>query len=198
MQPALCFTFDEVSERQIKCHTENRKNVCGPIADSYIRLALVYSAHPSCSPVFLHSPALNILLWKNPLRRYRPLPLHMLKISLQDHLYNPPFACFSFCPLVCLTHLFTSWTSKSLSFFPFLYLSFLLPPSSWIAPFLIAFLQPQLPLGIFADTEGQPSLHPSIKAANRTCSQPVCWLTSWPPSRPAGQMKSNPARRVQL
>ena len=60
---------------------------------------------------FLHTPTLNILLWKNPLRRYRPLPLHMLKISSQDHLYNPPLlALFSFClPDVWPSHLFTSW-----------------------------------------------------------------------------------------
>lgn len=64
--------------------------MCGLIADSYIRQALVYSAHPSCSPsVFLHTLPLNILLWKNPLRRYRPLLLSVLKIRCQDHLYNP-------------------------------------------------------------------------------------------------------------
>lgn len=67
---------------------------------------------------FLHSPALNILLWKNPLRRYRPLPLHMLKISTQDHLYPPPtLSGFSFCLLDCCPcHLFTSLQSTRVQF----------------------------------------------------------------------------------
>lgn len=49
---------------------------------------------PVVLPAFLHTPALNILLWKNPLRRYRPLPLHTLKISSRDHLYTPPCSLF--------------------------------------------------------------------------------------------------------
>lgn len=60
---------------------------------------------------FLHILNLNILLWKNPLRRYRPLPLHMLKIFSQDHLYKfPP------CSLFFLSSL-PSFTSP-LSFLP--------------------------------------------------------------------------------
>lgn len=71
---------------------ERRRNVCGPVADSYIRLALEYSAHPSCSPPlsFLHTPALNILLWKNPLRRYRPSPTpHAKNIQPRPPLQPP-------------------------------------------------------------------------------------------------------------
>lgn len=52
---------------------------------------------------FLHTPALNIFLWKNPLRRYRPLPLHTLKISSRDHLYTPR-ARWLVCPPLSFTY----------------------------------------------------------------------------------------------
>lgn len=61
---------------------------------------------PVVLTAFLHTPALNILVWKNPLRRYRPLPLHTLKISSRDHLCTPyppsPHACWLFCLSACL------------------------------------------------------------------------------------------------
>lgn len=147
---------------------------------------------------FLHTPALNILLWKNPFRRYRPLPLHKLKISTQDHLYNPPLADFSFCPLDCcpsllftplrsvpvqfiISHNSKLWYDSSLSVPP--------PPptpsppsaSSHLFPVsLLSFWQapskPSRLLGISADIESVPSLH----QGSQSDIQPTCWPPSWP------------------
>lgn len=46
---------------------------------------------------FLRIPPLNILLWKNPLKRRHPPPLNWLKISCQDHLFTPPPPHVLFC-----------------------------------------------------------------------------------------------------
>lgn len=159
--------------------------------------------------LFLHTPALNILLWKNPLRRYRPLPLHMLKISSQDHLYNPPhplLACFSFCPPSphlldsCPSRLFTSRACQFITLHnPQLFyrcFSSLTPfPAPTLSPHRLPpspHPSPPRPLGISADIGGQSSLHPSIRpsmeAAKRSVDRPADH-----PARPAGQMESGPA-----
>lgn len=151
-------------------HREDKRNVCGLIADSYIRQALVYSAHPSCSPsVFLHTLPLNILLWKNPLRRYRPLPLSVLKIPCQDHLYNPPAFCASLSfgprspPRLLLSLLLIDVSLLNTS--SLTYLTFLCDVISF-CPFLLFFLLPHTFLcGPLSDR------HPSIHAP----SQPL-WI----------------------
>lgn len=73
---------------------------------------------------FLHILTLNIFLWKNPLRRYRPLPLHMLKISRPDHLYNLPSSRFPSSPasfaslLTFVLVALVAYDLQSLSLFP--------------------------------------------------------------------------------
>ena len=52
---------------------ENKRNVCGLIADSYIRQTLVYSAHPSCSPsVFFTHPGSKYTPLEKPLEKIPP------------------------------------------------------------------------------------------------------------------------------
>lgn len=109
---AVCFCVGSSEQHEAgQCGgEERRRNVCGPVADSYIRLALEYSARPSCSPPlsFLHTPALNILLWKNPLRRYRPSPTpHAKNIQPRPPLHPPApeldaHATMTAAPLHCL------------------------------------------------------------------------------------------------
>lgn len=138
--------------------------MCGLIADSYIRQALVYSAHPSCSPsVFLHTLPLNILLWKNPLRRYRPLLLSVLKIRCQDHLYNPLPSVLAFLlalatpPRLLLSLLLIVVSLLNTS--SLTYLTFLCAVISF-CPFLLFFLLPHTFLcGPLSDRH--PSMHPA-------------------------------------
>lgn len=63
------FTYGESGlTMEADVHRENKRNVCGPIADSYIRLASVYSAHPSCSPsVFFTHPGSKYTPLEKPL-----------------------------------------------------------------------------------------------------------------------------------
>lgn len=150
-------------------HREYKRNVCGLIADSYIRQALVYSAHPSCSPsVFLHTLPLNILLWKNPLRRYRPLLLSVLKIRCQDHLYNPLPSVLAFLLALATPRLLLSLLLIVVSLLntsSLTYLTFLCAVISF-CPFLLFFLLPHTFLcGPLSDR------HPSIHAP----SQPL-WV----------------------
>lgn len=102
---------------------------------------------PVVLPAFLHTPTLNILLWKNPLRRYRPLPLHTLKISSRDHLYTPP------CSLAFLLYCYHCCTDAVRLFSRLFLFSFSFP---WVPPFSsLAFV-----------------LTWAVKAASRSCSQP--------------------------
>lgn len=75
--------------------------MCGPIAASYIRPALVYSAHPSCSP--------SVFFLTQPTSKYTSLekPLEKIQLSHTPHAKNtrarPPLQTpFMFADSPCL------------------------------------------------------------------------------------------------
>lgn len=169
-------------------------NVCGPVADSYIRLAFVYSAHLSCSPsVFLQIPSLNILLWKNPSRRYRPLPRNMLKIPTKTTFPAPFLVWFSVSPDSCRfdrwpSHLFLSSTQHQfiISHYPKLScvfsLRFELPPSGLDLSDRGAPCCPQRLLALSADINNYssvPPMHPS-RQQSKLPAKPVRWPSGQP------------------
>lgn len=92
----FAFVFDEVSQQA----KERAAGMCVVLLQTLTSDGrLRYSAHHSrpASGFFLHTPPLNILLWKNPLKRRHPPPLNWLKISCQDHLFTPPPPHVLFC-----------------------------------------------------------------------------------------------------
>lgn len=118
-------------------------------------IAVALHIPPVVLPAFLHAPALNLLLWKNPLRRYRPLPLHTLKISSRDHLCTP-HACWLFCLPGLPLFTYCSDAVRLLSFLSLCSFSSLLVPSFSSLAFL-----PTRETG-----------HLASKAASRSPSQP--------------------------
>lgn len=179
--------------------------MCGPVADSYIRLALVYSAHPSCSPsVFFTHPSSKYTPLEKPFEKIPPSPTpHAKNIQPRPPLQpTPPLAAlFSFCLLHCCpSHLFTSCTQCQFIishssmmwydsmfcfvFSPLFRLPFLLAPSPFLAPLPDSLLlKPPRPLGNSADIESQPSLHqasqsdiqPTSPLTNQLTTQPASW-----------------------
>lgn len=89
----LLFMINSVKKRLMQTSRRKRRsgNVCGPVADSYIRLAFVYSAHPSCSPsVFFthHSP--KYIPLEKPLEKIPPSSTQHAKNILSRPPFQPP------------------------------------------------------------------------------------------------------------
>lgn len=76
-------------------------------------IAVALHIPPVVLPAFLHTPALNILPWKNPLRRHRPLPLQKYPAETT---FAPPHACWLFCLLALPPFTYCSDATRLLSF----------------------------------------------------------------------------------
>lgn len=85
----LCFAHDGAIQQVTGKGGYSMKRMCVVLLQALTsdRQSTVHI--PPVLTFFLHIPPLNILLWKNPFKRYCPPPLRGLKISRQDHLFHP-------------------------------------------------------------------------------------------------------------